>query len=258
MKDFSINTPIELTDELLDNHISWYNNSDSEIENVISEIQIEKGNVVTSYEPYHEPQSLQIQTPTGLPAIPVTSGGNYTDANGQQWVCDEVDLERGVKVQRVNRLKLDDLSWKHELTQINKNDSFVSDVPASQYGTMRGDSLCKYAVFSGTNYDAEMTESTRCYVWTKVATIQFKAGSSVNSFDAFSEWLKAHPDASISYCLAVPIETTLTPEEIQAYKNLVTYAGTTIVENAADCYMEVSAGGGDALRAKKLALILGD
>lgn len=36
------------------------------------------------------------------------------------------------------------------------------------------------------------------------------------------------------------------------------YAGTTIVENDADCYMEVSAGGGDALRTKKLALLLGD
>lgn len=45
---------------------------------------------------------------------------------------------------------------------------------------------------------------------------------------------------------------------IQAYQELTTYAGTTIVENDAECYMEVSAGGGDALRAKKLALILGD
>lgn len=46
--------------------------------------------------------------------------------------------------------------------------------------------------------------------------------------------------------------------EIQAYQELTTYVGTTIVENDAECYMEVSAGGGDALRAKKLALILGD
>jgi len=30
------------------------------------------------------------------------------------------------------------------------------------------------------------------------------------------------------------------------------------VENDADCYMEVSAGGGDTLRAKKLALLLGE
>lgn len=40
-------------------------------------------------------QTLTMPTPTGLPGIPAPSGGNYTDQNGQQWVCDEVDLERG-------------------------------------------------------------------------------------------------------------------------------------------------------------------
>lgn len=45
---------------------------------------------------------------------------------------------------------------------------------------------------------------------------------------------------------------------IQSHQELTTYAGTTIVENDADCYMEVSADGGDTLRAKKLALILGE
>ena len=52
--DFPINTPIELTDELLDNHIAWYNNLDSEIENVISKIQIEKNNTKTSYSQYYQ------------------------------------------------------------------------------------------------------------------------------------------------------------------------------------------------------------
>lgn len=50
--DFTFNTPTKLTDALLDNHIAWYNNPDSEIENVISEIQIEKGTEATDYEPY--------------------------------------------------------------------------------------------------------------------------------------------------------------------------------------------------------------
>lgn len=54
------------------------------------------------YEPYRE-QLLTLPTPTGLSGIPVTSGGNYTDPQGQQWVCDEVDLERGVKVQRIDK-----------------------------------------------------------------------------------------------------------------------------------------------------------
>lgn len=54
-----------------------------------------------TYSPYRE-QLLTLPTPNGLPGIPVTSGGSYTDSTGQQWVCDEVDLERGVKIQRVN------------------------------------------------------------------------------------------------------------------------------------------------------------
>ena len=54
-----------------------------------------------------ERQTITLQTPNGLPGIPVTSGGNYTDPGGQQWVCDEVDLERGVKVQRVDKTCFD-------------------------------------------------------------------------------------------------------------------------------------------------------
>lgn len=60
----------------------------------------------TAYSPYRE-QLLTLPTPNGLPGIPVTSGGNYTDQNGQQWICDEVDLERGVTVQRVDKAAFD-------------------------------------------------------------------------------------------------------------------------------------------------------
>lgn len=60
----------------------------------------------TTYSPYRE-QLLTLPTPTGLPGIPVTSGGNYTDQSGQQWVCDEIDLEREVKVQRIDKAAFD-------------------------------------------------------------------------------------------------------------------------------------------------------
>ena len=49
-------------------------------------------------------QQLIIPTPNGLPGIPVGSGGNFTDASGQQWVCDEMDFARGVYVQRVQKI----------------------------------------------------------------------------------------------------------------------------------------------------------
>ena len=71
-----------------------------------AKIQMEIGTEATEYEPYRE-QLLILQTPNGLPGIPVTSGGNYTDSTGQQWVCDEIDLERGVKVQRMDKAAFD-------------------------------------------------------------------------------------------------------------------------------------------------------
>lgn len=56
-----------------------------------------------TYEPYISTE-VTVNADNGLPGIPVTSGGNYTDSNGKQWICDEVDFENGVYVQRVRKV----------------------------------------------------------------------------------------------------------------------------------------------------------
>lgn len=73
--------------------------------NTTVQVSLTRNKIIT-YAPYSE-QLLTLLTPNGLPGIPVTSGGNYTDPQGQQWVCDEVDLERGVRVQRVDKAAFD-------------------------------------------------------------------------------------------------------------------------------------------------------
>lgn len=67
-------------------------------------IQLELGPAATEYEPYKPAQTLIIPTPGGLPGISVSSGGNYTDENGQQWVTDEVDLAKGVYIKRIEKI----------------------------------------------------------------------------------------------------------------------------------------------------------
>lgn len=66
-------------------------------------IMLNAGSTALPYELYKPAQTLIIPTSGGLPGIRVSSGGNYTDADGQQWVCDEVDFKKGVYVQRIGK-----------------------------------------------------------------------------------------------------------------------------------------------------------
>ena len=49
--------------------------------------KLEIGDTATEYEPYNG-ATANITSAMPLCGIPVESGGNYTDSNGQQWVCD--------------------------------------------------------------------------------------------------------------------------------------------------------------------------
>lgn len=66
-------------------------------------VQIELSENATPYEPYHE---QTVTLPYTLNAIPVESGGNVT-IDGQQYIADYVDVERGKVVRIVDSSKLD-------------------------------------------------------------------------------------------------------------------------------------------------------
>lgn len=223
----------------------------------ISNFMITEKDENTIYEPYYEPQSLSISTPTGLPAIPVDSDGNYTDANGQQWVADYVDLKRGKYVQNINTCMIDSST---NVFRIGREGIYWNLPENSLPGILKGIGInSKYPIFPSKYFERRRFNANTAY------SMLYTDGDNMkglfNSIEELNTFCKERYDAGDPvefYYVIEPIERDLTPEEIQAYKNLVTYAGTTIVENDAECYMEVSAGGGDALRAKKLALLLGD
>ena len=51
--------------------------------------------------------AVEAEITTGLPlrGIPVSSGGNYTDSNGQEWICDTIEHVYGEPAQAVKRIK---------------------------------------------------------------------------------------------------------------------------------------------------------
>lgn len=202
------------------------------------------------YEPYYEPQSLSISTLTRLSAIPVNTGGNYTDDDGQQWIADYIDFKRGKLVKIVNSLILDGDKLKFVADPTNTYWNLPQQSAVKPIGYDVLSNYFKIKVFFSNEY------SNFIYTTQKNMVGLFETVDELNDFVIKKN--RENDPAVLYYRMKEPIETDLAPEEIQAYKNLVTYAGTTIVENDAECYMEVSAGGGDTLRTKKLALLLGD
>ena len=173
------------------------------------------GNVlVTLSDGNGKTQTLTLQTPTGLPGIPMTSGGNYTDPSGQQWICDEVDLERGLKVQRVNKVEVDGETAKFEQTGDYANLS------------LRGLPIALYAV--GQRIFATSTFTKLSWYYNRING-QFMYLVAPDSSDKFNVSCKKQL-GKIYYALATPIETPLTPAEIAAYKALTAYAPDTVVQ----------------------------
>ena len=195
-------------------------------------VQLELGTTATPYEPYRE-QILTLPTPNGLPGIPVTSGGNYTDQNGQQWVCDEIDLERGVKVQRITTIVFSDKK-KFGLRTTNISTKFRFSAAADELKTTNLKTADSSAFCSA------LALGTKDSTWTMPNT--FTIGSDVesdvnlyvrfeniNSLDELQQYLQRTP-MSLTAILATPIETPLTPAEIAAYKALTAYAPDTLVQ----------------------------
>lgn len=222
------NTP-SATDEWL--HLVSRNSETSDIAaGAISNIQIEIGDTATEYEPYSEQVITLAYTLSG---IPVTSGGNYTDENGQQWICDEIDFERGVHVQRIMQVTYDgssDENWScyNEATD-NKIAHFYHMVV--NYARIKGTSVCNCLVNVNGAYASSLYGAFGDYDAGNV--LYFTApNADVTNLETMLSWLQNNP-LEIIYILATPIETPLSQDEIEAYKTLKTnYPNTTILNNS--------------------------
>lgn len=205
----------------------------------------------TAYSPYRE-QLLTLPTPNGLPGIPVTSGGNYTDQSGQRWVCDEINLERGVKVQRIASFVID---------AKNANNIFVTN----SYTKITAATSARLITPQKTNRDVRLEKCIFCEalpwsidVWGKnINSINYVENNSVdfvieNSYLGLSEastdnerktaLVKYFTDkpCRVVYRIATPIETPLTPDELAAYKALTAYAPTTVLQATDGAGLEVT------------------
>ena len=162
-------------------------------------------------------KTLTLQTPNALPGIPVSSGGNYTDENGQQWVCDEVDLARGVRVQRIRKIKVtSSLNWQTAGREVDRyfawfNGTCTSNVLCTHFSTALGSETVGGAIANHNN----------------LVGFAF-AEKGTTTLDDFKQFLDEN-DVFIWAALATPVETDISADEVAAYKALTTYAPTTVI-----------------------------
>ena len=190
------------------------------------QIQLEYGITRTAYKPYHE---QTVTLPYTLNAIPVSSGGNVT-IDGQQYIADYVDVENRKYVQKIGIIQLENIN----------------------IGTIE-DSECTYILEKSGTGILTGKASTEIYnircthfgnngeIWvSKVNCISWSGGTSQQirvKTDKSTEELLAllnSGDVYIDYVLAEPVETDLTPEEIQAFKQLATYYPVTNISVNSD------------------------
>lgn len=183
----------------------------------------------TDFKPY-EHQSIQISTPTGLPAIPVpsdTSGITYTDADGQAWISDEIDFSKGKYIQRVWKAEFDgseDEKWLKGDANYISNEC-LPVVMNSRKG------FCNQYIVGNNIRGIKIGDGTK-------ALIVFDDFSDENALSNFKAHLASNPLSVMTY-LDTPIETDLTEAQIQAYKSLTTFKPTSIISNDAGAQMNV-------------------
>ena len=164
--------------------------------------------------------SATLPTPNGLPGIPVTSGGNYTDADGQQWVCDEIDYGLNKYVQNIGIRTVDNDTVIRQSGVTNdygiNNFIFVEDVNGKNI-------LCnllprQMTFFSDTQTEGILSATGSVYI--RLKNDNFPNAESVKAW-AVSNNLK------YMFIKENPVITQLQNEELEAYKALMTYYPNT-------------------------------
>lgn len=187
-------------------------------------IMVERGGVATAYEPYKNGGSITLNTPNGLPGIPVSSGGNYTDSTGQQWIADEIDLAKGVYKHWVMAKTY---NGSENITYNGDAFNVANAIPAGEAAYKKG--YCSHYVVAQNYSDFINNPYTLCNWNNGALRIRHNGSTDVA---AFKSWLSANP-ITLYQPLATPTETALTAAEIAAYKALQSqYPNTTVYSDA--------------------------
>jgi hypothetical protein len=164
-----------------------------------------------------------VDTTRNLHGLAVTDGGNYIDDSGQRWICDEVDLERGVHIQRISRRVYDGTEKFDVVSTEEKGLRVVTDWLNVSYPN-------SYILCSHMRNKREIPGITQGLNSRPSYFIPF---SNVKEWTDFltEQYVNGTPMVAM-VPLATPVETPLSETELAAYRSLHSnYPNTTVLND---------------------------
>lgn len=237
----SIEIPVTFTANFDADHIVMFAQDMNGKTCKVSNVMLNEGSTALPWEPYKQPQTMVIPTPNGLPGIPVSSGGNYTDESGQQWVCDEIDFERGKYVKRVMCADLKEAVWSNEWDKYYHFDgTFI--VHTNNFNNLTGQHsifICSH--FIRLRENILTSKKIQCQNGQgRGFNIAFRVPTTIASnIKEWKQWVSDN-NMQLLFPLKTPIETDITEEEIVQYKTLHSNYPITIVDNSEQAEMSVT------------------
>lgn len=198
---------------------------------------VNAGDTPLPWEPFKSRPELQISTPDGIPGIPVLSDENYTDSNGQKWVCDTLDLAQGIRLNRLKKASLANRPWAK-----SSNNRFYT--PLHDASKNIGHCLVLCSCYQGTDAGHQLSDNNQISLYK----------DSGNAYPS-ENWLYIRDDtvstpeemqqkmnqlnAEIIYITANPTKTTLPQEVMEAYGKLHSNDPVTTIMTDAGAGMKV-------------------
>lgn len=181
-----------------------------------------------------QPLSTAVPEGCALPGLPVTSGGNYTDSNGQQWICDEIDLGRGVYVKRLGTAVLAGNSKDNYTLAATYGKIVRFDVKGVTTYARSDIAFCTHLPTGTVGAEAEICNIHGLIGYPIIQILSSRLESA--DVSGLAEYLAKNP-MTIQHVLKTPIETALTEEDKAAFAALYTYKPSTFIYNDAGAYM---------------------
>ena len=235
ISDYGDGNTIEFIDNGQNWNVSLFIKAGTQISNLTFYPMISKEG--GEYEPYKETLST-IPTPNGIAGIKVDSGGNYTDQNGQQWVCDEIVKYAdgsGAYIQRIGKSVFDG-SEDEQWSQLGSEFGFRYKSLLSKNVVNSDKSNGVFSMNSSlqpTNYGGTYSQQNSYTITNNAIYVSL---SGTETLEEIKEYLSTKP-MTVLATLAEPIETPLTAEEIA---EIETFYSVTNISNDFDCGMKVT------------------